>query len=176
MSDSTDFETKPETETEPQELGFTPEQIEAMRQVKQAQKDGKNPIEVLNALFPEPIEFAGLTVGPLTLGKFLFLERLRNPIADPEGDEPSAEREAEAMYILCHPLAEVRQRHGSLSAEEWSAALQDWLEDIPAAELVRMRMILRKRNQEGFETLMQTKGKEGIGGNPPSPAADSAGG
>lgn len=96
------------------------------------------PTTVQNALLPEPLVIGGLTVQPVTLGSYLFLEKIKSPLlASPPPEKISAMELFRVVYILTQPLPDCVAMWAQ-GGEAFDAAVIGFASQIPLTDLEAM--------------------------------------
>jgi hypothetical protein len=93
------------------------------------------PTTVQNALLPAPLVLGGLTLQPVTLGAYLFLEKINSPLlASPPPEKLTAMELFRVVYVLTQPLPDCVATWVQ-GAEAFDAAVIGFASQIPLTDL-----------------------------------------
>lgn len=127
---------------------------------------GRTPQPVLEALFPAGAKIGSKNVIPLTISSYTLLERLGNPITEPNGLEKVDNIQLlELCYILTHPLADIINKAEELDAyskdrELWENMLLIYGADLPLETLQQIGHVVGAVIMQATQTMVATQPKK----------------
>lgn len=169
--------TRPSPQPGDQVIGLSPEQLAAIHDHKD--NGGANPSEVVEAFTSAPqLMPEGITVHSVTLGHFLFLEKIKSPLADSgKGSQDFTNLETlSAIYVLTRPAKASREVFGK-GIWAFEEEVNEFADGIPFGRLPALVAAVKQAMAEAFATIIPDEKKTETGETtPPANLPASAGG
>ena len=89
-------------------------------------KDSKTPELVLDAVMDAPKQFGKIQIGDITILKYCYLEKLRSPFINPEG-EFTVENIAPTVFVLAKDKKELRKYGNDIETLKMDAL--EWMDE-----------------------------------------------
>lgn len=152
MGDQPQHPTPPRPGPGDQVIGFTESEVAAIR--KTTEGGNRNPAQVVDAFVGDDgITVHGRTIGPFTLGHFLFLELLEHPAADAQANRPMTNMEtATVIFVLCRPVAENRKVLAN-GRQAFDEEVLQFADTIPFNQLPAFGLAIRQLMAREFATV-----------------------
>lgn len=126
---------------------------------KREELKGKNPEQVIQALFPDGMKIGGEKALPLTLAHYVLLEKINSPFIKGGEIDFSDIPNTDLMnlcYIVTHSAAKTRDLI-SEGQEAFDAAVFDFCEKIALSELKDVGVVIAGLLYQATSTIIETR-------------------
>ena len=117
-----------------------------------------NPRQVVDAVYPEKIVIGGVDMLPMTLGTWLFLQKINHPFlkmakhnSGKANIDISLFDVVSLLFVMSHLASECAELHKN---GRFETAVNEFADKIPAAEIPRLPEAIKEYFTKQFETAI----------------------
>ena len=130
---------------------------------------GATPTTVSSALLPQPLHAADLVLQPLSVGTYLFLDKIESPVLEAGAKVIKGMDLFRCVFALAHPLDQCLEVW-AMGKEPFDAAVIGYCSQIPLGEIDQLAMKVLEHVQASFAPVAKLKPEGEAGLIPLAPA------